>query len=504
MEDSAAPVQVGDHLVGKYVVERVLGQGGMGVVVQAAHVSLGSKVAIKFLLPDACAHPGAVERFLREARAAVQIQSEHVARVSDVGTLETGLPYMVMEFLDGNDLAEEIQSRQVLPTEEAVGILLQALEALAEAHAVGIVHRDLKPANLFLAKRRDGTRTVKVLDFGISKAVQPGEANLTQTSSMMGSPLYMAPEQIRNAKSVDARADIWSLGVILHECLSGRPPFGGETLSGVLAAIVADAPESLATLRSDLPPMLVGVVHRCLEKDPARRVQNAVELAQALAVFAPTQAQRSIPRIAAVLGKTHPHGTREEGVFAASSLGGSSPDVVGASGGAERAPGASTAQTWTQTDGGAGMARRSPLLLVASAVGLVGLTAGIAWNAARSGPSSPVATSVPEASSLPTALTRAPEAPLPSAPSSVGSADSPGSVGSAASVELPAPTKVEPDTAATAPARASGGATSGTPKAQTVARPSAPRAPSAAVAPTAKKAPVAEPAPAEDPLAGRR
>src|SRR5690606_6138867 len=241
MEGSGAPVQVGEQLLGKYVIERVLGQGGMGVVVEAAHIALGHRVAIKFLLPEACNHPGAVERFLREARAAVQIQSEHVARVSDIGKLETGLPYMVMEFLDGNDLSEESQARGVLPVDEAVKYLLEALEAIAEAHALNIVHRDLKPANLFLAKRQDGTRTVKVLDFGISKAVQSGELNLTQTSSMMGSPLYMAPEQIRNSKTVDARADVWSLGVILHECLSGRTPFGGTTLSGVLAAIVADA-----------------------------------------------------------------------------------------------------------------------------------------------------------------------------------------------------------------------------------------------------------------------
>src|SRR5690606_26620253 len=394
MEGSGTPVQVGGQLLGKYVIERVLGQGGMGVVVLASHIALGSKVAIKFLLPEACNHPGAVERFLREARAAVQIQSEHVARVSDVGTLDTGLPYMVMEYLDGNDLSDEILARGTLPVEEAVGHLMEALEAIAEAHALGIVHRDLKPANLFLAKKKDGSRAIKVLDFGISKAVQTGEANLTQTSSMMGSPLYMAPEQIRNAKGVDARADVWSLGVILHECLSGRPPFGGETLSGVLAAIVADAPEPLETIRPDLPPLLISAVSRCLEKDPARRVQHVAELAQLLSTFAPAQAQRSLPRISAVLGKTLPQGTADQQSAAldVTAAFGSSAAALGTSSATRSATaqtsgssGASTAQTSAHTDQALGLPRRSPLPLVAGALGLIAITAGIVWFAVKDG-----------------------------------------------------------------------------------------------------------------------
>src|SRR5690606_18082412 len=172
MHELDAPVQVGQQLLGKYRVERMLGQGGMGVVVQASHMALGHRVAIKFLLPEACGFPGAVERFLREARAAVQIQSEHVARVSDIGKLDTCLPYMVMEFLEGNDLSDEIRSRGPLSVRDTIRHLLEASEALAEAHALGIVHRDLKPANLFLAARKDGSRIVKVLDFGISKAVR--------------------------------------------------------------------------------------------------------------------------------------------------------------------------------------------------------------------------------------------------------------------------------------------------------------------------------------------
>ncbi|HXS15835.1 MAG TPA: serine/threonine-protein kinase, partial [Polyangiaceae bacterium] len=191
-KEPVSALQVGDQLLGKFAVERVLGQGGMGIVVQASHMVLGHKVAIKMLLPEACDHPVSVERFLREARAAVQIQSEHVARVSDVGSLPSGLPYMIMEYLEGRDLAEELRVRSTLPVEEATRYVMQALEAIAEAHSLNIVHRDLKPANVFLARRKDGSTTVKVLDFGISKALEAGEVNLTQTSSMMGSPLYMA------------------------------------------------------------------------------------------------------------------------------------------------------------------------------------------------------------------------------------------------------------------------------------------------------------------------
>mgnify|MGYP001062724726 FL=1 len=220
-------VQPGDLLAGKYRIERVLGRGGMGVVVSAVHEALDERVALKFLLPEALANQEAVQRFLREARAAVKIRSEHVARVTDVGTLESGAPYMVMEYLDGVDLARYLESRGPLPVPEAVEYMLQACEALAEAHALGIVHRDLKPANLFRIERVDGTPSIKLLDFGISKVIAHQVA-LTQTSSMLGSPLYMAPEQMTSSKHVDARADVWALGIILFELVTGEPPFQGD------------------------------------------------------------------------------------------------------------------------------------------------------------------------------------------------------------------------------------------------------------------------------------
>jgi len=227
----------GTLLAGKYRVERVLGQGGMGVVVAAQHIHLEERVAIKLMLAEAAFSAEAVARFVREARAAAQLESAHVAKVSDVGTLEDGRPYMVMEYLDGHDLANVLAANGPLPLQDAIDYLLQASEAIAEAHSIGIVHRDLKPANLFLTRRRDRTPQVKVLDFGISKvsgsARSSSDNALTRTSTLMGTPLYMSPEQMTSVRDVDARSDIWALGIILFELLTGAPPFVGETLPQV-------------------------------------------------------------------------------------------------------------------------------------------------------------------------------------------------------------------------------------------------------------------------------
>ncbi|HTA88434.1 MAG TPA: protein kinase [Polyangiaceae bacterium] len=297
-------VQVGQVLAGKYRVEQVLGQGGMGVVVAAMHLQLGQLVALKFLLPHMCEHGEAVVRFSREARAAVQIQSEHVARVTDVGTLESGAPYMVMEYLKGSDLGDVLRLRGPLPIPEAVGFLLQACEAIAEAHALGIVHRDLKPANMFLTQRRDGSPLVKVLDFGISKALQEtaGGVSVTSTTAVMGSPLYMSPEQVRSSKTVDARSDVWALGVILQELLTGAPTYEAETASALMAMIAADPPTPLRVRRPDAPAPLELAILRCLEKDRERRMPNVAEFARSIAPFAAPEARASVERIARVLG----------------------------------------------------------------------------------------------------------------------------------------------------------------------------------------------------------
>jgi serine/threonine-protein kinase len=281
----------GDVLAGKYRVESVLGIGGMGMVLLVRHIDLGQQMAIKLMMPGVIHDDQAAARFVREARAAAAIQSEHVVRIFDVGTLDSGLPYMVMELLRGEDLSHTLAREGQLPLEDAVDYVLQASHAIAEAHARGIVHRDLKPSNLFVTTRSNGTPLVKVLDFGISKALNPdvdfpSSANLTATSAIMGSPLYMSPEQVRNAKRVDARTDIWALGVILHELLTGAPAFVADTLPGICAAITADDPPALRTLREDAPAPLEAVLTKCLEKNVDNRYQSTKELMTALRPFA--------------------------------------------------------------------------------------------------------------------------------------------------------------------------------------------------------------------------
>jgi serine/threonine-protein kinase len=301
-EDLTGIPKPGDIIAEKFEVERVLGVGGMGVVVAARHIHLGQRVAVKFLRARAAENKEAALRFVREARAAVALQSPHVVRVTDVGTLATGLPYMVMEHLSGDDLSTVIEQRGALPVEEACDYVLQACEALAEAHAAGIVHRDLKPSNLFLTRKPDGSPFVKVLDFGISKAIDPSaqEQNLTATSSVMGSPLYMSPEQLRSAKKVDLRTDVWALGVILFELTTGRTPFEDETMTGLCAKIVADPPVSLRALRPELPLVFEGVVTRCLDKDVVRRYQSVGELATALRDLASLEGKLAADRVARI------------------------------------------------------------------------------------------------------------------------------------------------------------------------------------------------------------
>jgi tRNA A-37 threonylcarbamoyl transferase component Bud32 len=277
----------------------------MGVVVAAYHLQLQQKVALKFLLPEALSNAEAVERFAREARAAVKITSEHVARVVDVGTLETGAPYMVMEFLEGHDLAQWVRLRGSLPLEQAVDFVLQACEALAEAHVLGIVHRDLKPANLFIVRGADALHAVKVLDFGISKATGQAAAGqdvaLTRTAAVMGSPLYMSPEQMAASRNVDARTDIWAMGVVLYELLTGTVPFNGITLPEVCVKIASHAPPPLRTIRPDVPPAVEAIILKCLEKDRARRYADVSELATALVAFGPQRARTSAERIQRVI-----------------------------------------------------------------------------------------------------------------------------------------------------------------------------------------------------------
>ena len=284
--------------MGKFRVERVLGVGGMGVVVAAHHMELDERVALKFLLPIVLEDAEAVGRFAREARAAVKIKSEHVARVTDVGQLPNGSPYIVMEYLHGLDLSAWVEERGPLPATQAVEFVLQACEALAEAHMLGIIHRDLKPSNLFCIQRADGQLSIKVLDFGISKVTgAAAEKQLTQTADLMGSPHYMSPEQMRSSKAVDARTDVWSLGVILYELVSGVMPFDGATAMEIAVKVATEQPASLRVVRADAPAALEQVVSRCLEKDRDARYRDIGELALALRDLAPPSARASVDRI---------------------------------------------------------------------------------------------------------------------------------------------------------------------------------------------------------------
>jgi len=275
--------RIGDVVGGKYRIEKVVGHGGMGIVYAAHHLVLDKRVALKLLLVDGLQGSETVERFLREAQASARLRSDHVVRVTDAGALDTGHPYLAMEYLEGCDLAELLSLEGPQPCSETADYMLQALAALAEAHAAGIVHRDLKPANLFLAVRDDKTNILKILDFGISKqsGVRAHWKDLTG-QTVLGTPVYMSPEQLRSSKSVDARADLWSLGVVMYELLTGKVPFDGEGPGEVFAAILEQTPASPRVHRPDLSATWEAIILRCLRREPEARFQNAGELAEAL------------------------------------------------------------------------------------------------------------------------------------------------------------------------------------------------------------------------------
>jgi serine/threonine protein kinase len=297
--------RVGDVIAGKFKVERILGEGGMGVVVAARHIQLDERVALKFLRPE-MTNPETVARFDQEARAAVKLKSEHVARVLDVGLREDGLPFIVMEYLRGKDLGELLRESGPLPVEAAAELAIQACEGLAEAHARGIVHRDIKPENLFLVEHGDGWRTLKILDFGISKAVligsavAKGESNI-RTQHLMGSPCYMSPEQLRSTQSVDHRTDLWSLGSVLFELLSGSPAYDPDKpLTELIATILEQPPPRLSSVLPGVSAVIDHIIDRCLQQDRDRRFQNAAELAIALMPLAPKRARVAVERATAV------------------------------------------------------------------------------------------------------------------------------------------------------------------------------------------------------------
>jgi serine/threonine-protein kinase len=442
---SVAGVREGDVIAGKYRVDRVLGVGGMGVVVAAYHMQLDERVALKFLLPEAMKSAETVARFAREARAAVKIKSEHVARVTDVGQLESGLPYMVMEYLDGCDLSAWLRQHGPLPVEQAVEFVLQACIAVADAHAMGIVHRDLKPENLFCVRRSDGQLTIKVLDFGISKMTDrlgQGGPSFTRTTAVMGTPLYMSPEQIRSSRDVTAQSDLWALGMILFELLAGRPAFQAETMMELAVKVTNDPAPSLHAVRPDVPQALAAVIGRCLEKIPARRYVNVAELAVALLPFAPATGRTSVLRVSGIidgagLSARAPEAPPPPAVPVAGGLGGTLPAVG-------------------RTMAGAGSSRRTVAVGVAGAMVGLALVAGAVmfWrHGATRSDGSAQATNPPAASALAPATTE------PTAPTS-------------APTSTPTPTSTSTPAASPPPTATSAPTATPTPAAPRAAKPS--------------------------------
>ncbi len=330
------PINPGDILLGKYRVEEIIGVGGMGRVLKAQHMYLQQPVAIKVLLPQMAESQSTVGRFLREAQATVRLRSEHIARVMDVGTMPNGTPFMVMEYLEGHDLNQILRHHGPQMAQAVVDLILQACEGMAEAHAMGIVHRDIKPSNFFITRRPDGSNLLKILDFGISKT--PAElTELTGTQTVVGTPTYMAPEQMVSAKSTDPRSDIWSMGVVMYQLLAGRPPFEAETYAQLVLKVGTEAP---APLHVTLPPGLSDIVMRCLEKKPENRIHSVGELARTLAPYAsdPMSAQQSAERSSRIL-------TTPRGAQPGFPLAGSAP------GGLMMPPPALTPKSWSQTNG---------------------------------------------------------------------------------------------------------------------------------------------------------
>jgi serine/threonine-protein kinase len=291
----------GRLVAGKYLVGEKIGEGGIGVVYKAKHVQLEQDVAIKHVKRSEAARAEVVERFLQEARLAAKIKNEHAVKVQDVDVLESGVPYIVMELLEGRDLETMVQESP-LPIGTAVDYVLQACEALAEAHAAGIVHRDLKPGNLFLAQRPGGASMVKVLDFGISKVAAAPQRKVTRVGECLGTPEYMSPEQLRAQGDVDARSDIWALGATLYELVTGKLPFPGDDLPQLCVSILTKPPVPMSAVHPDATPELEAVVARCLEKEPSKRYQNVAELAHALSALWEGESPSRVQQIARVVG----------------------------------------------------------------------------------------------------------------------------------------------------------------------------------------------------------
>ena len=409
-------LEPGRLLAGKYRIKRVLGAGAMGVVYASQHEFLKHDVALKLMRGTAREDGTAAARFLDEARNASQIESDHVVRVTDFGLLEDGAPFMVMELLQGQDLAAFTRKRNApLPVAQIVDWLLEIIDGLAHAHAIGIVHRDLKPSNLFLSRRPDGTDRIKVLDFGISKANKPhASPRVTETGALLGTPLYMPPEQLRSARQVDVRTDIWALGVVAYELLTSQLPFRGGSPVELFTAATQTVPVSLNKLRRDIPDGLDAAVLRCLRQDPADRYDTVGNLGAAVAQYGTDAASRTLVRALRVT-----YSNRSS--LAPRALSAATPITLGEEDGrsgqssGERSPGGESIVPWSSGDGRAttpgvsdGLAERralrpSPIRAVVATGSVASLlVGGIAYglahihraNAQRAPPQAEVATAL--------------------------------------------------------------------------------------------------------------
>jgi len=428
----------------KYRVERVIAEGGMGAVIAARHADLGELRAIKIVLSAACRDRRVVKRFMQEARATVRLKSEHAVQIHDVGSLPSGEPYMVMEYLEGEDLARVLKNGGPLPVAQAADFVLQALEAVAEAHVAGIVHRDLKPANLFLTESADGLPSVKVLDFGISKLTGTlavtADFEVTTSEVFLGSPHYMPPEQMRKAHSIDERADIWAVGVVLYRLLTGKLPFSGRAVADICAEVINGSPRPPTELRRDIPAGLEAVILRCLEKDREQRYPNVADLATALVPFGTEGSAQSAERIGRMMSVVPSDAAGQQAIepVATAPLGPLATEPSPAEAPAGPSEGSvGTVSAWGQPGPATPKPKRALRLTMLAAVlglgaiALVGVAA-VVWRASKppepaSASSPPVAASTDEASAAepeptatpaePSAAEASPDAGAPPKPS---------------------------------------------------------------------------------------
>jgi serine/threonine protein kinase len=417
----ALPLREGDVVAGRYRVERVLGRDGHELVLSVRHLELDERALMRVLLPEASVNPDAVTRFRRGARRSLEHRSEHTEHVLDFGRLSSGSPYKIVELPRGPSLHEVLRIRGELPLSEAADIAVTICEALAEVHASRSVFRNLSPANVYLERRQDGTSFARLVSSGGPDDPSPlrgDELTIFGTAASVESLSYAAPEQFRSPSAVDQRADIWSLGAIIYQLLTGLPPFPAETSVALIAMIAADAVEPPSALRHDVDPELDEIVLRCLEKNPAHRPQTVGELVELLLPFASEQVHTTAERVRRVAMRSlHPSAAPAERASASTwtSASPSGPASLRASYRersvppplrSERADGPRSVRPTSRGHGGAGAGRSALVLVLGAAVGAIAAVA--ATLVSRPAPHTPMAQSV-------MAATPAPVPPAPSA-----------------------------------------------------------------------------------------